>query len=104
MIEYAIYIPRINEIYCAKNEIIEAAGIKFDRELVKLFARSVAAYPTGTIVRLNDERCGIVIRQNAEEPVKPIIRMVKPDGEGWICGEEKNLSEEVELFIVDTVE
>ena len=90
--------------HVAQNEISKAAGTKFDSELVKIFLRSVAAYPTGSIVRLNDGSCGIVLRQNAEESTRPVIRMVEWDGEAWICKEEKNLAEDAQLLVVDTVE
>lgn len=93
------------KVYEAQDEIMKAGGDKFDPELVKIFVRSVATYPTGTIVRLNNGQYGIVLRQNAESPTRPLIRIVEQMGEGeWIRREEKDLAEELALFIVDTVE
>lgn len=89
----------------ALQEIRLDSGIKYDAFLVKIFLRSVAAYPTGTLVRLNDERCGIVIKQNADNPARPVIRIVEQNAAGeWIRKKDKNLAEEQELFIVDTIE
>ena len=93
------------KVHEAQDEIVKAAGEKFDEELVKVFTRSVATYPTGCIVRLNDERCGIVLRQNADMPKRPLIRIVKQNKDGeWVRKEDLDLAEEKQLFIVDTVE
>ncbi len=93
------------KVHEALDEIMKYAGIKFDPELVKIFLRSVATYPTGVMVRLNNEKCGIVLRQNAEFPTRPLIRIVEQGKEGeWIRKEDKDLAEEPELFIVDTIE
>ena len=81
------------------------SGEKYDSELVRIFIRSVATYPTGCIVRLNDGSCGIVLRQNADTPTRPLIRIVEQNTDGeWICKEEKDLTEEIQLFIIDTLE
>lgn len=93
------------KVHEAQDEIVRAAGEKYDPELVKIFLRSVATYPTGIIVRLNDGTCGIVLKQNADEPTRPLLRIVEQDGNGqWICKEEKNLAVELQLSIIDTVE
>ena len=93
------------KVHEAQDEIMRSGGIKFDNELVKLFMRSVATYPTGSLVRLNDGTCGIVIKQNADAPTRPLVRIVqKSENNDWIGREEKDLSEELTLFIVDTIE
>ena len=93
------------KVHEAQDEIVKAAGEKYDSELVRIFIRSVATYPTGCIVRLNDGSCGIVLRQNADTPTRPLIRIVEQNTDGeWICKEEKDLTEEIQLFIIDTLE
>lgn len=93
------------KVYEAQDEILRASGTKFDTELVKIFMHSVATYPTGEIVSLSDGNCGIVIRQNAEAPTRPCIRILECGPEGdWVGKEEKDLKEELTLFIVDTLE
>ena len=93
------------KVHEALDELVTVSGIKFDFDLVNLFIRSVAPYPTGTLVSLNSGELGMVLRQNVETPTRPLIRIVeqKENGE-WIRKEEKDLSEELALFIVDTIE
>ena len=98
-------LERRKKVHEALDEIMRFGGIKFDADLVKIFLRSVATYPTGALVRLNDGRSGIVLRQNAENPTRPLIRIVEQNSGGeWIRKEDKDLAEELALFIVDTIE
>lgn len=93
------------KVHEALDEIMKYSGVKFDAELVKIFMRSVATYPTGSLVQLNDGKCGIVLRQNADCPTRPLIRIVEQNENGeWIRKETKDLAEELALFIVDTIE
>ena len=93
------------KVHEALDEIMKSGGEKYDPELVKIFVRSVAKYPTGTIVQLSNGEYGIVIRQNAEAPTKPLIRMVVQDKDGeWIGREERDLTDNPAIYIVDTVE
>ena len=93
------------KVHEALDEIVKCGGTKFDSELVKIFLRSVAAYPTGTIVLLNTGERGIVIKQNADSPTRPVLRMVEEDSSGgWISKDERDLSEELTMFILDTLE
>lgn len=93
------------KVHEALDEITKSGGEKFDSELVKIFIRSVAKYPTGTIVKLSNEEYGIVIRQNADAPTRPLIRMVVQGKDGeWIGREERYLTDNPAVYIVDTVE
>jgi HD-GYP domain-containing protein (c-di-GMP phosphodiesterase class II) len=93
------------KVHDAIDYIVSKAGVLFDLKVVKAFVDSVAAYPTGSMVRTNEGELGIVLRQNPQCPTRPIIRIVEDrDGkkpEGWI---EKNLTKELTLFIVDTLD
>lgn len=92
------------KVHDAIDYIVSQASVKFDFRVVKAFVDSVAAYPTGSLVRTNENEIGIVMRQNPKCPTRPVIRIVedskgnKPDG--WIV---KNLVEELTLFITDTI-
>lgn len=96
--------PR-KKVYEAMDEIMKSAGNKYDGELVKIFMKSVATYPTGTMVILNDGTKGIVLRQNADFPTRPLIRLAEQGTEEeWIRKEEIDLAEERTLYIIDTIE
>lgn len=98
-------LERRKKVHEALDEIMRAGGIKFDPELVQIFLRSVATYPTGALVLLNNGKSGIVLRQNADSPTRPLIRIVEQNKDGeWIRKEDKDLAEELAIFIVDTIE
>jgi len=92
------------KVHDAIDYIVSNAGVLFDLFVVKTFIDSVAAYPTGTLVVTNQQESGIVLRQNAQCPTRPVIRIIK-DKNGkkpleWI---EKDLTKELTLFITDTI-
>lgn len=93
------------KVHEALDEIVKAAGSCFDQELVRIFVHSVAAYPTGSIVKLNNGKFGIVVRQNAEAPTRPLLSLVEQDRTGnWIRKEKLNLFEAPNVVIIDTIE
>jgi HD-GYP domain-containing protein (c-di-GMP phosphodiesterase class II) len=76
------------------------SGTCFDGELVKKFVSHIAAFPTGSGVKLNSgERC-LVIRQNKALPIRPVIRAIY-DRNGNRLAEpyEIDLNSELTLFI-----
>jgi HD-GYP domain-containing protein (c-di-GMP phosphodiesterase class II) len=92
------------KVHDAIDYIVSQAGVLFDFSVVKAFVDSVAAYPTGALVLTNQNETGIVLRQNAQCPTRPVIRIIQ-DNEGkkptiWI---EKDLTKELTLFITDTI-
>lgn len=93
------------KVHEAVEYIIANSGTKFEPQVVQVFNTSIAAYPTGTTVRTNQGEIGIVIRQNREQPTRPVIRVIKDSQnkvcDGWV---EKDLLKELSLFIVDTEE
>lgn len=93
------------KVYEAVEEILKNAGTKFDAELVNIFLASVAIYPTGSMVCLNTGKNAIVLKQNADNPTRPVVRIVEQNQEGeWERKEEKDLAKELDFFITDTIE
>ena len=71
-------------IGCVRTKVYEAIeylktfkGVYFDKSVVSIFLHFTAVYPVGTKVSLNDDRVGIVIKQNSEFTERPIIRIIK---------------------------
>lgn len=61
----------------AMEYIMGASGTLFDPELVQIFAKKVAPYPTGTLVNLSDNRTGIVINNYKDCCIRPVIKIIK---------------------------
>lgn len=93
------------KVHEAMDEIMKSRGTKFDTKMANIFLQSVATYPTGALVLLNNEKTGMVLRQNADAPTRPYVRIAEQNSKGeWIGKEEINLAEELAIYIVDTIE
>lgn len=60
----------------AYNFIIENSGIKFSPDVVDVFKRRIAPYPTGSPVILSDGRIAIVSSINIVNPWLPVLRVL----------------------------
>lgn len=93
------------KVHTVIDYIVSQAGIKFDFDVVESFIASVAAYPLGTKVLTSTGEIGIVIRQNIKVPTRPVIRMIADkDGKAYTQNVERDLTEELTLFISDTID
>lgn len=101
---YGNLMPRF-KVRQAIEYIMSQAGTKFDFTLVQLFIESVAAYPIGTTVVTNEGDSAVVLRQNHKFPTRPVIRLLKnSEGIEYEAFEERDLTKNLTLFIVDSVE
>lgn len=85
----------------ATEYIMSLAGKQFDHEVVVQFLRSVAVYPTGISIKLDNGMVGMVVGQHKGLPSRPIVRaFTKEEGE-WDSheAEEIDLAKETTLFI-----
>lgn len=66
------------------NEVIEYmmanADVHFDQEILEAFLKSVAAYPVGMLVRLSSGQTALVVKNNEENTLRPVVRIVGADG------------------------
>lgn len=65
--------------YEACEKIMALANYRFDHDMVIRFLRSIAAYPTGSSIKLSTGEVGIVVQQNRGLPTRPIVRIIKRD-------------------------
>lgn len=62
-------------VHEAINNIRNYSGIWFDSDIVEAFLQLIAVYPAGSKVKTNQGETGIVMRQNAHFPERPILRI-----------------------------
>ena len=62
-------------VHEAINNIRNYGGIWYDSDIVDTFLQLIAVYPAGSKVRTNEGEQGIVLRQNAHFPERPIVRI-----------------------------
>lgn len=69
---------------CFPNEAIEyvmgCADVHFDYEILQAFLKNIAAYPVGTFVSLSDGNIAVVVKNVQTNALRPIVRIIYPDG------------------------
>lgn len=62
------------------NDVIEylmaSAGSKFDFDIVNLFIRKINPYPIGTLITLSNNETAVVINNNINFPMRPIVQVI----------------------------
>lgn len=76
------------------------AGVErqFQTKIIKAFHKSVAIYPNGITVELNDGRKGVVVQQNVSLSDRPIVRVFEENG-CKISPYEINLEKELSVVV-----
>ncbi|MFL0801504.1 MAG: DUF3391 domain-containing protein [Agarilytica sp.] len=60
----------------AVAKLYEQRGIEFQEELVVEFIRAIGLYPTGTLVELSTGEVAVVVEQNFDRRLKPVVMVV----------------------------
>jgi len=79
------------------------AGTLYPLEMVRLFLKNIAAYPTGVTVRLNTGEIGVVVDQNLSMPARPVVRVFDESEFGQNAIKEYNMVEKRTIFIHDVL-
>ncbi|MFZ3131616.1 MAG: HD domain-containing phosphohydrolase [Desulfosporosinus sp.] len=75
------------------------AGTWYPLEMVRLFLKNIAAYPTGVTVRLNTGEIGVVVDQNLGMSARPVVRVFDESEFGQNVINEYDMVEKRTIFI-----
>lgn len=75
-------------VHEAINNIRNYGGIWYDSDIVDAFLQLIAVYPAGSKVKTNKGEIGIVMKQNAHFPERPILRITHDKFGQAILGEK----------------
>ncbi len=86
------------------NHLLVSSTETLDAEVVKVFLRTMAAYPIGSFARLDNGDIGVVVSANRNSPIRPVVKVFRD-----ALGAPKTPSEFVDLattkrFIVGPVD
>lgn len=80
-----------------------AGGSLFDYELVKEFLSYIAAYPAGTIVKLNTGEIGVVIDTPQGLTTRPVVRVLFDEGHILEEPYEIKLAEKMRVLVTEVI-
>ncbi|MEL7649609.1 MAG: HD-GYP domain-containing protein [Sedimentibacter sp.] len=78
---------------CFPNEVMEylmgCADSHFNYDILRVFLKNIVAFPVGTFVKLSNGMIGVVIKNYADNNMRPIVRTVNQDN---------TVGEDIDLF------
>lgn len=74
----------------------------FDPRLIKILMERMGVFPVGVTVRLNTKEIGIVIKENPQLPLRPVVEVVlDASGKKLTQPKQVDLSQKPEIYIED---
>lgn len=72
-------ISRENEMQVSRQEMVESmlasGNVAFDLVTLRVFSQTIAVYPVGCLVKLNDSRLAYVLKNKARLPLRPRVEL-----------------------------
>lgn len=86
----------------------EIKGKDYNREVIDMICHSIAVYPTGTKLKLDDGSIGIVVKQNENNAKMPVIQIIEKGSRLQHIFNEAvtliNLEKETDYHVVSVLE
>jgi len=79
------------------------AGMLYPLEMIRVFLKNIAVYPTGITVRMNTGEIGVVVDQNLSMPARPIVRVFDESEFGSNVVKEYNMVDKRTIFIQEVL-
>lgn len=98
-----VYQPLPYLPHFALRVIWKLRGVCFDPVLTKVLIQVLGLYPIGSCLELNNNKTGLVIRQNQGHPELPILKIVTDENKNKIDGEVFDLSIERKVKITKPI-
>lgn len=77
----------------ALKKLLEWSKFHFNPEMVQSFIRTLGIYPSGSLVRLESGRLGVVMQQHAEKLLQPLVKVFyQADKRHYLTPEEIDLA------------
>jgi len=90
--------------YEAMRVLISSGGTKYDQNVLKVFLREIGVYPIGSVVQLNNNCLGKVVKANPHLPMRPDVLIVRDEfGDPPFDEDVVKLEEEKEIYIVKSL-
>jgi HD-GYP domain-containing protein (c-di-GMP phosphodiesterase class II) len=86
-----------NEAY---EYIVSQSNKHFDPQVLEVFKRHIAIYPSGSGILLSDGQRGNVVKQNPAFPNRPLVRVFYQNEEPLTAPIDYNLADYPSLMIV----
>ena len=84
--------------------LLKDCPAKYDHELLQRFIKCMGIYPVGSLVKLTNERIGMVTEQNESAPLKPVVRVFySTRGNHYIEAKDLNLNSDTTVKIEKAV-
>ena len=91
--------------YDAMKILVAGIDKHFDPHILNTFIRKFSIYPSGSLVRLNDGSVALVLRNNPQAVIRPVLKIItNPKGRHLKERVEVDLLKEKSLFITGPVE
>lgn len=91
------YLPHV-----ALEQIHAGSGTLFDHGLIQIFRENVSMYPIGMEIKLSTGFKGIIVDQNAQMPIRPVVRLLTDEQDNDLVElKEIDLSKELSVSIVE---